>query len=99
MADYAVLREINLTVGKVLSHRASNSKLDELGRQKRRSKKELAMKDEKLEKELEAATKTSTRLKEAVRGSLRSQSTKSRTAQRGSSSGRREARSRLADRS
>lgn len=53
--ECAVLKELNLTAWDVLSRRASNRKLDELGKQARSDLAELARSIAELKKKLEAA--------------------------------------------
>lgn len=55
--DCAVLRKMSLTAREVLSDRALNSKLDDLEKQERRKREELANRSEKLERELGATKK------------------------------------------
>lgn len=59
---------MRLTVWKMVSHRASESKVDKVAKQERRDRKELARKIEELGKELEAAKKSIARGGAAVRG-------------------------------
>lgn len=57
-----------LTSQKVLSHRDSNWKLDELGKQERREREEFAGKNERLGNALKASEKTVARHKKVAGG-------------------------------
>lgn len=85
--DCTVLKQMNLTAGELLRHRALSSEQYELRKKEQRDRKELSGKSEKLKRELETAKKTVAKLKKAVRGSRTSQSTRRRTAERGNNSG------------
>lgn len=78
---------MSLTAREVLSHTALNWKLNELGKQKRSDREDLANKNEKPTNELEAGKETIVRLEGAVRGYEMSEGTKSGTAERVSSTG------------
>lgn len=71
LVDCAVLKEINLTAREVLSQKALNWKVNELGKQKRRTREQSGSRNERLRRalnELEAAEKTTARLEGAVQG-------------------------------
>lgn len=87
--DYAVLRLKKLTAREISRHITLNSEQDELEKQERREREELARKNKELEKESEAARETNVRLKEAARGNQTSQDAKRRTAERENSRGSR----------
>lgn len=85
VVECTVLREIKLIAWQVSSNRALECRLDELGKQERKTIAELSKRSAELERELEAAEKTSARLKKAARKS--SQGTRRRAEERESSVG------------
>lgn len=57
VTDCAKLMKVNLTAQKVLDHRVSSLKINELGGKEQRGRAEFARKTETLENELQAAKK------------------------------------------
>lgn len=90
--DCAALRKMILTAREVLSHRALDSKLSELGKQEQKNRKELVSKEEELKNARNAAKRTSARPEGDVQGTETSQGTKRRTGKRESSRSSGEAR-------
>lgn len=85
--DCAELRENNLTVRKVWSHKALISKLDELRKQNRRGRAEFTRKNVEQKKKLEEAKKIVSRFKESAGANEKRQGRKRRTAEGESISG------------
>lgn len=68
VVNCAVLIEMSVMAWKVTNYRALNSKLEELEKQERRDREELAKRSQKLANKMGAASKTNTSLEEALRG-------------------------------